>query len=132
MTPLLTVPYWTSLLPPPTFERSLLYAALGIFGGLIAAGIAFRVLARRWKDKAFWAKAAPRFAAMMFTMGILGFLHLWLAYEQVYLWGARFWLIVWDLAFLGWLAWLLRYVFKVLPKEQAEYEEKMRIRKYLP
>jgi len=132
MTPLLSLSYWTSLLPPPTFDPLFLKLILGLFGLCIAAGIVLTVLSRRLKDDAFWGKGAPKLAAMCFWMGALGFIHLWIAYEQVYLLGARFWLLVWALGLLGWAGWIVYYVLKVLPLTEKAYEEKMRIRKYLP
>ena len=132
MHPLLTLSYWTSLLPPPTFDPLFFTVTLSVFGFLVLAGIALLVLSKRLKDDAFWAKAAPKFAAACLWIGILGFIHLWIAYEQVYLLGARFWLIVLVAALLAMLARVLHYVLKVLPKTEEAYEEKMRIRKYLP
>lgn len=132
MHPLLTVSYWTSLLPPPTFDPIFLYAVIGLFVFCLAVGIAMRVLAKRLEDEAFWGKAAPKFGTALISMSILGFIHLWIAYEQVYLLGARFWLLVWALALGAWLIKDVHYTLKVLPKLEEEYEEKMRIAKYLP
>lgn len=132
MHPLLTLSYWTSLLPPPTFDPLFLKSIIAVFGVCILAGIVLIVLSRRLKDDAFWAKAAPKFAAMGFWMGALGFIHLWIAYEQTYLWGARFWLLFWFVGLLAWTGYLLHYTFRVLPMTEKAYEEKMRIRKYLP
>lgn len=132
MYPLFSLSYWTSLLPPPTFDPLFINLTVGLFGCLILAGIVLLYLAKRFKRSAFWGKAAPKIASMTIWMGVLGFIHLWIAYEQTYLWGARFWLLVWGLGLLAWIGYLVNYILRVLPKTEEEYEEKMRIKKYLP
>lgn len=132
MQPLFSLTYWSSLLPPPTFDPLFIALTVGVFGIFILAGIVLLVFSKRLKEKAFWAKAAPKIASMTLWMGILGFIHLWVAYEQTYLWGARFWLLVWGIALLVWVLHILNFVFRILPKTEVEYEEEMRIKKYLP
>lgn len=132
MHPLLSLSYWTSLLPPPTFDPLFFYLTVAEFGGALIVAIVLFVLSKKWSDRIFWAKAAPRIGHMLVWYSVLGFLNLWLAYEQVYLWGARFWILVLMLGALIWLGFILKYIFKKMPKEKAAYEEKMRIRKYIP
>lgn len=132
MHPLLTLSYWTSLLPPPTFDPLFLYLAIAEYGGSLVLSVAAYVMAKKKKDKIFWAKAGPRIGHLLAWYGVLGLLNLWLAYEQVYLWGARFWLLVLLLGALIWIGFIAYYVLKKMPKEKAEYEEKQRIQKYLP
>jgi len=132
MSPLFTLSYWTSLLPPPTFDPVFLRIAIAVFAVCILVGVVFIVFSRILREDVFWSKAAPKFAAMCLWMGTFGFLHLWIAYEQTYLWGARFWLLVWGVALIGWLARNMYYVFVSLPKIEKDDKEKMRILKYLP
>jgi len=132
MYPLFTLSYWTSLLPPPTFDPLFIFVAGVEFGGALVLSFILFVLAKKKHEKIFWAKAAPKLGHLLAWYGVLGLLNLWLAYEQVYLWGARFWLLALFLGALIWLGFILFYIFRKMPKEKEAYEEKERIRKYLP
>ena len=132
MGPLFTLQYWMALLPPPIITPLFLYLMLTVFGGLLAVGILMIVLSGKLSDRVFWAKAAPKLASLFGWMGAFGLIHVWVAYEQIYLIGARFWLLLWAGAFLIWLGLILKYILVNIPDEAAEFAEKKRIEKYIP
>ena len=128
---LLTLGYWFALLPAP-FLRSIVILLLAVFGGMVAASIILRFIAAKHADNMYWARGGRKFARLFQWIGALGLLCVWMGNEQVYFFGARFWLLGLALIFGVWLAFLLKYVLKTIPKRAAEFAEKARIEKYLP
>ncbi len=128
---LLTYGFWFSLLPEP-FIRPMLILLVAIFGVMVALSIALRIIASKKKGDMYWAKGGAKFAGLFQWTGVIGLILVWLGEEQIYFFGARFWFLVLGLVFLIWLAAVLKYVLKTIPKRAAEFAERARIEKYLP
>ena len=69
---------------------------------------------------------------MLSTMPLVGFVLLFLGYEQIYLLGAHFWFLMWLLGLLVWLGFIVYHMVVKLPKEKSELEQKKKFEKYLP
>ena len=131
MTSLLSLNYWFALLPP-ALSAGGLFVLGSVFGAFIVAAIVLKLVSKRKRDSLPWKKGGAKFAKLFGWMGVLGFVYLGLAYEQVRFFGSRFWLLVWAAVFLLWLWHCVKYVMAVAPEEAAAYAEKARIEKYLP
>lgn len=117
--------------PSAIGEKTVLVVAICFF--LLLAGVViFRVLIKIKKQNPPLVKIFKKFQKMLSTMALIGFMLLFLGYEQIYLLGAHFWFLVWLLGFLVWLGFIIYHMVAKLPKEKSELEQKKKFEKYLP
>ena len=118
-----------SLLPPILHQRAITILA-GTFGLLLLGGLFSRVSSRGVDS--LKAKGLKRLGSLGVTMGLLGFLYLFFAWQRAVLLGARFWLLVWLLTTLVWLFFILKYLLMVVPAKRREIDQRRRFEQYLP
>ena len=73
-----------------------------------------------------------RFSGFGCTMGLWGLVWMFFRQENIALLGWRFWLMLWLVIVLWWLARIMRYVVKRVPEIKKEKEEIEKLAKYLP
>jgi len=66
------------------------------------------------------------------TMGLLGLLWMFFRQESVAFLAWRFWLLLWVLMAVWWLARILEYIVKRIPQIKKEKEARHKMQKYLP
>ena len=119
-----------SLRPQAMGNRAIIILAV-IFGLLLIGGIITKLISKKTKD-GLKLKGLRRLVNIFFTMGIIGFVYLLFAWQGATLLGSRFWLIIWLLCFLGWLFFVLKYLFSIVPKMRKEIDRKRDFEKYIP
>jgi len=119
-----------SLRPPLMHPRALWILAI-VFGACILSGVAIKLLAGRQRD-ALKIKAMRRLTNMFITMGCVGFVYWFFAYEGAILLSARFWLLLWAAVICLWLGVIGYYRYGVVPKQRKEIQQKRQFEKYLP
>lgn len=130
--PLLDARYWLNPRPVP-LGPSLVGAIFAFFGWFVVASVALYVIAHLLRKRdALRADIARRFAGLLSTTGLLGYLFLFLSYEQIPMLGMRFWFLLIAVLFFVWLARIVIYLAKDFPKEVQRREEKARLLRYLP
>ncbi len=77
-------------------------------------------------------KAWRRLYYLSLSMGIIGLVYLFFAWQGVVLLAARFWLLIWLVTTLIWLGFIMKYLFLETPKLRREIEEKRKFAKYIP
>ena len=90
------------------------------------------MVARRRKEDMFLVRTYKKIATMFTTMGWIGMLFLWFSYEELFIFGARFWFLIWGIGVLAWVASIVYYVKIHVPKERDQYQSKASANKYLP
>lgn len=131
LTTVLQPKYWFDFSPSPmsgTSEKVL----LAFFGLVFIVGLVLRTMEKRKKLERFVARAVHRGTHVGLTMGALGILFLFFGFEQVRLFGARFWYLFWLIGFLVWLGFILHEYFKVAPREKKIEDLRRQREKYLP
>jgi ACR3 family arsenite efflux pump ArsB len=129
--PLITFSFWFSLFPEslgPVFERIFFL----LFGLMIVLGAVVRIVARHRKDDKYVIRTFKKIGQMLLVMGLLGLLWFFFTFEEIYLLGARFWLLIWVIAAGYWTFTIWRYVKKTIPAERAATQNKADFNKYLP
>lgn len=116
--------------PDAMRSRALIILAI-IFGLLIILGIIAKITIPKIKD-GLKAKACRRLFYLFSTMGIIGFVYLFFAWQGVALLGARFWLIIWSATAMIWLGFIAKYLFLEVPKLRKEIQSKRDFEKYIP
>ncbi|MDX9893724.1 MAG: hypothetical protein RB292_04950 [Patescibacteria group bacterium] len=102
-----------------------------IFVLTIAFGVASKIIARRTKD-GLKVKAYRRCFDLGLTMGILGLIYIFFAWQGVTLLSARFWLLIWFISLAGWLGFIFKYLLYDIPKLRKNIDQKRKFEQYLP
>jgi Ca2+/Na+ antiporter len=131
LSPVLEIDFWFRLNPlglSPFFERSLFF----LFALLIIMGSVSRIVARNRKEDYLMVKAYRHMGQMFLTMGVIGMFWFFFTFEQIYLFGARFWFLVWLVCVALWVAWIVRYVKVTIPQLRQAGTAKKDSNKYIP
>lgn len=131
LSPLIQPDFWFNLHPhalSPGFDRAFFL----FFSGLIVAGAIAKIVMRQKKADRHLARAYRMTSQLLFTMGALGLLLFFFTYEEVYLFGARFWFLVWGVGFVAWAIFIIRYVKVTIPQLRSIDSEKHIENEYLP
>lgn len=129
--PLVHPSFWLNTAPTPltTGSERLLFIFFAIF--LVFGAIIRMVASHRHEDKQV-TEVFSRLGRLGVTMGILGLLLFFFSFEEIPLFGARFWYLIWGAGLIIWIAWIARYVVKVIPAERAAVLARQEKEKYLP
>jgi len=102
-----------------------------VFGLLIILSLAAWLYINKTKD-GLKLKGLRRLFHLFLSMGISGFIYLFFAWQGVAILASRFWLLIWAIVLVIWLLFIVKYLFKEVPKLRSEIEEKRKFAKYLP
>lgn len=127
MTNLMTWRFWFALRPEsliPAIQKG--FAILLISFVVIAF---FMLLAKKRGGiyRGFFKRLYAFFLSNAFIGGILFFLN----YELVPFFSARFWLAIWGITMLAWLALILKKL-RLIPIQKRKQEQDKELKKYLP
>ena len=75
---------------------------------------------------------ANRLSTLFVTMGIIGLCLFLFSFEEIELFGARFWYPVWFMVVLVWAFMIYRYATHEVPTKQKRAQELEARSKYLP
>lgn len=125
----LTWNFWFNLRP-----GSFLGSSLKIILAFIILLIILTVVAGFGKRK--WAKSlyANLWSGLYYWFlanAVIGLVLLFFNYEMVPFLSARFWLLIWALGFLVWLAFIIKLAVKI-PQKKVQLEKEKEFRKYIP
>jgi len=98
---------------------------------LIGAAVALHFTLPKIKD-GLKIKGYRRLIHLLATSGGLLLTYLFFAWQGIALLAARFWLLIILLIALIWLAFILRYLYVVVPKRRAEIDGKRKFERYIP
>ena len=125
---MLSLSWWFQLIP---IVDSLTLRILFIAGIvlLILGGIMRIVSRKRFEDK-FSREIAFRIASVPVVMGLLLVLYWFLAFEQIPLLSARFWMVLWVVFTIFWAWRIFRYAKRTVSSEKARINQMASQRKY--
>lgn len=129
---LLQPSYWFNPNPVP-LGPSLAGGMFAFFAWFMAAGVAFWLLAAWFKKRdRLKRQVADKLATTLFWPGLFAMLALFSNYEQIPLFGMRFWFLPAIVMFLYWLIRAVIYMVRDVPKERMRLAEKERVERWLP
>jgi amino acid transporter len=126
-----TPSFWFTLRPAPLFQGYEI-VLISLFGLFIIVSIVFSFIKKDKKIDSYLRKRFDRFQRMFLALGAAGFALLFFTYEKAYVFGARFWYLIWILGFLTWLGFIIYDLIKKMPKERKADKDKASFEKYLP
>jgi hypothetical protein len=128
----LKISYWFDL-QPGTVKDVGLKMLLGLFALALLFGVVMKFFQKRFESKEkLRARIFRKLSNLGITMGIFGFFLLFFWYEEIYIFSARFWLILWGGVSLFWLAKVVHLAKVKIPKEQSSLSDRAEFEKYLP
>ena len=69
---------------------------------------------------------------MLFTMGTLGMVVYFFSFEQIYLFGARFWFLLWFIGLVIWIVMIVRHAKVTIPDMKSAAANRAEFNKYIP
>lgn len=118
------------LRPQPMVLRGLIIL-IAINCLIIALGVAGFLAAPKIKD-GLKVKGIRKIVHLTLTMGIIGLVYSFFAWQGVAFLAARFWILVWAIVILAWGAFIAQYFFLEVPKLRSRIEDKRKFDKYIP
>jgi hypothetical protein len=125
--------YWSNIRPVP-LGPSLVGGFVFFLGWFLLAGLALTIAAyvvKKSGDK-LKAKVLSHFASAMLNTGLLGYLFLFFAYEQLPVLGMRLWAVLWLALFCLWTAGAVKFATHEYPARRSRLERQRELQKYLP
>ncbi|MFA6322165.1 MAG: hypothetical protein WCX71_01660 [Candidatus Buchananbacteria bacterium] len=119
-----------SLRPPAMSQRALIILAV-IFSLFIILGVGAKIALPKIKD-GLKIKAFRRLYHCGLTIGILGLIFWFFAWQGVALLSARFWLLILAIIAVVWLGLIGRYFYIEVPKLRKDIDNKRKFDKYIP
>lgn len=126
----LELTYWFTPYPGPLTGIFFWIISLGA-GFCAVSGVVLRLGLHIITDSSY-RRAAKRFSNLLVTHGILGGVTFFFMQTQTPVLGSRFWFALWFLIAITWTASIVRYVWRVIPAEQALRQRQQERLKYLP
>lgn len=100
-----------------------LCAVLGIIGHIVTD--------RHKKDR-YVRQIGKRISTLLITMGISGVVLYFFSFEEIRLFGAKFWYLVWMIVVVVWALLIIRFVRKDIPRAQEQTQARQAVARYLP
>jgi amino acid transporter len=127
---LFSLAYWFDLTPvrmSSTFEIGFFI----VFSLMIVAGLALRIVRKSKTDK-YERITLERATNIAFVTGLLGLLWLFLTFEEISIFGARFWFLILAIGLVIAVVRLARYRQITVPQLRMLEQSKAEVNKYLP
>lgn len=123
--------YWFTT-EPPEVGGLLGTIVFIVFLACLVLGIVSRISADRRKDDRYIREIGQRLSFFLTSMGIIGVILFFFSYENIHLFGSRFWYPVWMIAFFAWGYMIFRYIREEVPEMRKRDHARKARNKYLP
>ena len=123
--------YWLNFRPEPLSVRGQVFLKGVLLALLIILSLNLLYLNWKKRDKIL-AKGAQKVVYWAAVFIFLGALLYWFAYEGAAVLAARLWWLLWLLLALGWLALIIKYFIKDIPRQKKQQLKQEEFKKYLP
>ena len=130
-TQLLNPLYWL------TFQSAVVDGLIGkfIFGAFLLCfifGIVCRIVMVYQSHDRYLKLVGNKVIPFFVMMGILGMVLFFFSFENIQLFGARFWYPVWLIAFVVWAIRIVRFVMRDVPEKRERDLKQHAKSKYIP
>lgn len=129
--PIFSSSFWFDLFPTslsPLFERGFFF----VFAVLVFSGAILRIVARKQHYDRDQKLVLRSIATMLSVMGFAGLLWLFMTNQEIYLFGARFWFLIWLGVVVYWVYRLVRLARVEVPAMQEARNMRKDINMYIP
>lgn len=130
MDKLLSLNFWFDLTPvrmSPAIEIGFFVA----FSLLVISGLVIRILRKNRQDK-FEREVMKRIVTLNLSVGLLGLAWLFLSFEEIQIFGSRFWFLLLALILIIVTIRIVMYHRREVPRLRLLEQSKAEANKYLP
>ena len=117
--------------PQPLTRRFSVFLLI-LFGLFIIVAIAIKAYEKSKKPDLLDKKSLNKFFNLFLTMGLMGLIYTFIAYEGVPYLSIKILLVVWAVIAAVWLWSCARFFLKTTPKLKREINERKNLKKYMP
>jgi small-conductance mechanosensitive channel len=103
-----------------------------LFGVFLILALLSKIWQKKNKNDRLLYLAYQKFFYLFLTIGLIGLVYTWLAYEGIPFLSAKILLLVLILTFLVWLFIAVKYMLVTVPKIKKERKKREEFEKYLP
>ncbi len=123
--------YWLTFEPPALggLSANLLFA---FFALVFVLGIVVRIVSHHRTEDRYLQIAGQRISQLLVTMGLIGVGLFFFGFEDIYLFGAKFWYPIWVIAVIVWGYYIVRFIQKEIPKMREKELARKHVNKYMP
>lgn len=119
--------------PVLPFNANILWLIFIICLLAIAAGIVSTYLRRKkLKNNKLALKTWKKLGQWLYSFGVVGLILIFFKQQMTPYLGMRFWFVLWLLAWLIWLIFIVKYIVIEIPIIKREQIKKQELEKYLP
>ncbi len=124
--------YWFNLRPRHVTQEVMI-TLIAIFGVLVVIGVVSKFLQSKYaiNDK-LRARVWRKVGNLGLVMGTLGLLYTFFIYEEIYIFSARVWFVVWFMVTLFCIWRIIQLARVKIPQEKSSISERLEFEKYLP
>jgi hypothetical protein len=130
---LMSIRFWMTPNPGAMSDQTVAIFSI-VFGACILLKILFRYMGRQYAVSLsrYHQTCMFRFEKLFLTMGLLGFLWLFFAYEMIPFFSGRYWFAIWILGVVIWAYYIFYYIRYEIPAFIERDKERAAARKYMP
>jgi len=104
----------------------------GFFVLVLLFGVVARIVALHRTEDRYLKQIGGKLAMMCTTMGFLGIVLFFFSFENIRLFGGRFWYPIWAIGLLVWIVTLVRFIQKEVPHMRERDQKRKDQMKYMP
>jgi len=119
-------------LAPASLEGLGLNIVLIVFGVIAVFGIILQIFAQSRKGDKVLSRGIKRVKNAFYTIGILGFIYAFFAYQGARLLSARFWFPLLLLILVFWIYFPIKYIMVEVPRLREDIKNRKEFERYLP
>jgi len=128
---LLKFSYWFDTYPL-FFTPVFFWVLLSLFLALTILGTYLAVRVSKQKMDSLKKKIFSKFFHWSLSAGIAGLILVFFKQQRTPYLGMRIWILIWLIICFIWLIFVLKFLFRQVPKIKKEQQEKQEFEKYLP
>ncbi len=131
MNDLLQLDYWFTMQPANVggIQGKILF---GVFLAVFIFGIVAKIVTTYKTEDKYVKLMGERISSLLVSMGLVGVLLYFFSFERIWMFGARFWYVIWVAIFLIWLYYIVRYIKKDIPSMRMLRITRERKWRYFP
>ena len=122
---------WLSI-QPANVETIFGKIIFGVFVLLALFGMVLRLVTIEKTNDRYKKQIGGKISVMCITMGLIGIVLFFFSFENIQLFGGRFWYPIWSLGLIVWIAISVRFIKKEIPTMRERDLKRTNQLKYMP
>lgn len=122
---------WLSI-QPANVDSVLGKIVFSVFVVIALFGLVSRLVTLHKTTDRYMKQIGEKISFLCITMGLSGIILFFFSFENITLFGGRFWYPIWSLGLIIWIIFLVRFIKKEVPAMRDRDLKRMNQMKYMP